>query len=410
MDPTTQSDLLNLEHRQYYPKPAAPISPVLSCASFSPDTQVSVPTLLDLPNTLQVTSGRAAIVLALEHAGITRGDQVLVPAYHCESMISPVRHVGATPVFYKINEHTLVDLQSCEALLNNKIRAIIITHYFGFPQKLDELRTFCDTHHLIMIEDCAHSLFGKYKNTTIGSFGDYAIASTMKFYPVFDGGILASAKLNLDTIMLAPPSLSFELKSTLTTIERALDYGRFGTLGKIFHILTRIKDRLWGWLKSITGQNNRASSSPSSADGGFGLDPEWINIIASKATRFIVNKGARQRIISLRKQNYKTYAAALNEIPGCHPLHPELTDTIVPLVFAVRFDNAEAIFDRLKKEAVPIWRFGEFLDPEVTKETCAISYAYSKSILQFPCHQEMLPAEINWIIEHIKSVCTNINQ
>lgn len=409
MESTTQNNPSKLEHRQYYPRAAAPVSPVLSCNSFSFKKENSVPTLLELNNILSLTSGRAAIVLALKHAGIKNGDQVLVPAYHCESMVTPIRHVGGTPVFYRIKKNTLVDIDSCQALLNSKTRAIIITHYFGFPQKLDEIKSFCKSHQLVMIEDCAHSLFGSYQGAPIGSFGDYAIASTMKFFPVFDGGILTSSTRNLETIKLETPPLAFQLKSALTTLERAISYNRLGVIGKALHVLTKLKDRLWKLVKHTKGTSGNPPSIPASAEGGFGLDPEWISIKPSKITDFIVKNGSRKRIAKLRRKYYSTYTSKLIEMPGCYPLHPVLNKNIIPLVFAVRFDKSEAIFDILKREAVPIWRFGEFLDPEITEEICPISYDYSKSILQFPCHQEMLEYEINWIIGRIKAACSEIN-
>jgi len=408
MGSAPHDEALSLNHRKSYPKPSAPVSPVLSFGSFSGESETNTPSILDLQNKLYVTSGRAAIVLALKHAGIKPDDQVLVPAYHCESMLSPVRHIGASPSFYRINQDTSVDLDSCKTMINAKTRAIIVTHYFGFPQNLKDIRSFCDNNELILIEDCAHSLFGSYNGANIGSVGDYAIASTMKFLPVFDGGILASNSRQLSQIKLKSPSLGFELKSALTTIERAISYNRLGIAGKIINLLARFKDSLWGLIKTARGKNGKNSSSPASAEGGFGLDPEWINIRASKASRFILHKCSSQRITSLRRHNYGIYAEALSDLPGCQPLH-KLTDTAIPLVFAARFDNCELIFDRLKREAVPIWRFGEFLDADVTEQTCPISYDYSKSILQFPCHQEIREEEINWITERIQAACAAIN-
>ena len=114
MGSTTQNRASTLEHRKNYPVPAAPISPVLSLQSFVGKREATIPSILDLPNKRFVTSGRAAIVLALKHAGINGYHQVLIPAYHCESMVAPVRHIGATPVFYKINSDTSVNLGSCE--------------------------------------------------------------------------------------------------------------------------------------------------------------------------------------------------------------------------------------------------------------------------------------------------------
>lgn len=407
----TEEYIEQQQYRSGYPAPAAPISPVISFDTFSRARQPdrTAHSILDISNILHTTSGRAAITLALEHIRTKPGDEILLPAYHCESMVSPVKYLGAAPKFYRINKDTLLDLNSCRELLSPKTRAIIITHYFGFPQNLGEIRSFCNQHNIVMIEDCAHAFFGKHQGVNIGSAGDYAVASTMKFFPVYDGGLLASNNHDLSGINLFPPPRAFEFKSILTTLERAITYDRLGLAGKLLGLLMQAKDCLWRQLKKIKSRNRHAANTPASADGGFGLDPQWIYIRASKATQFIIKRSNKSRIASQRRKYYNAYVDALANVPGCRPLHPELPKDVVPLIFPVYVENVETIFDNLKKNAVPIWRFGEFLDDAVTRELCPVSYDYSKSVLQFPCHQEMSSSEVEWIIDQIKRACRRTN-
>jgi hypothetical protein len=84
-----------------YPKSHIPIQPVLSLASFSRRRPRHVPSVLDAGKVRFVTSGRIAIALALQQMKIGKNDKVLVPSYHCSSMVEPVFWAGATPVFYK---------------------------------------------------------------------------------------------------------------------------------------------------------------------------------------------------------------------------------------------------------------------------------------------------------------------
>ena len=132
------------------------------------------------------SSGRVAIALALRHLGIRPGEQVLLPAYHCTAMVEPVQWASAAPVFYRIHPDTSVDLEHLQRLLTPLTRAVIVVHYFGFPQQLSSLRAFCDTHRLALIEDCAHAFFGEEAGRPLGSCGDYAIASAMKFFPIYE--------------------------------------------------------------------------------------------------------------------------------------------------------------------------------------------------------------------------------
>jgi hypothetical protein len=73
-----------------------------------------LPSLLDLPRLNYTTSGRASILLALQALGVGPGQAVLLPTYHCPSMVAPVTHLGATPVFYPIDEQGTPLLQSLQ--------------------------------------------------------------------------------------------------------------------------------------------------------------------------------------------------------------------------------------------------------------------------------------------------------
>ena len=179
------------------------MSTVLSSATFSgeqPDD--SCPSILDTGSVKFVTSGRVGIALALKHMGAGRNDKILVPAYHCSSMIEPVLWVGATPVYYRVHENASVDLADVRAKIDSATKALLVTHYFGFHQDMPAIRALCDEAGIAVIEDCAHAFFGTVAGHPPGWYGDYAIASSMKFFPVFDGGCLVSSRRGLDGIRI----------------------------------------------------------------------------------------------------------------------------------------------------------------------------------------------------------------
>lgn len=176
-----------------FPKARIPKHPVLSLATFG--RRGKVPSILEAGRSRHVSQGRMAIALALEHASIGPGDEVLVPAYHCVAMVEPVRHVGATPVFYRIGRDTSVDIGDLAARLSPASKAVVAVHYFGFPQRtLPALRALCDGRGLTLIEDCAHAFFGSQDGIPFGAMGDYAVASSWKFFPIPEGGYLVSAR------------------------------------------------------------------------------------------------------------------------------------------------------------------------------------------------------------------------
>jgi len=397
-----------MKDRRAFPAPQVPITPVLSRRALSRGNYSAYKGIWGVKNKKYVSSGRAAIALAFEDAGLTQGDEVLVPAFHCESMVTPVTYVGASPVFYPIKGDTSVMLDACEAKLSARTRAIMVTHYFGFPQKINAIRDFADRHQLLLIEDCAHAYLGGADGKPLGSYGDYAVASTMKFFPVYDGGVLASDTRSLENITLTYPGLAFELKSLITIIERAIQYGRLGWLGKLLVPLAGLKDRVWAWIKMLKGPaSSDGSVAPASSDGGFGLDTGWIHARATHLCNQIVKHSDFDEIASARRSNYSSYLEVFSDLPDTRILFSELEEQVVPLIFPLYVENSEHVFVELKQKGVPIWRFGEFLDEAVDENVCPVSIDYSKNLLQFPCHQSLSKAELEWIVRNVKEVILN---
>ena len=380
------------------------MSPVVSGSLFSRARAGTFPSILDAKQVVHITSGRVALGMALEHAGIGPGDEVLLPAYHCESMITPVRWRGAQAVFYRICPNTAIDLEDMQQKLTSATRAVVVTHFFGFAQDIITLRAFCDKHNLVMIEDCAHAFFGTKDQRTLGTVGDYAIASTMKFFAVYDGGCLASNSLDINNIRLHGPRLSLQMKCAFNIVERALNYRRLGALATGINVLLRTKDLVWRMMK---GRRNGASSpghAPSSAEGAFEFDPAWMYVRISRASRWILSLSMRQDIATPRRRNFHRLIEATRNLPGCRPLYSALPDDTVPLVFPLYVDAPDTVQLQLRRQGVPIWRFGEFLDQTVDSTVCDVSVGLSRHLFQFPCHQELREDELEWMIERIRAV------
>lgn len=388
--------------------PAIPLSPVLSGPGLrlrSPPRQA--PSILDCGERIHVTSGRAAIALALEHAGIKAGDEVLIPAFHCESMVSPVKWRGATPVFYQINADTSLNVADLEKRINSNTKAILVTHYFGFLQNMAPIADLCQRHKLLLIEDCAHAFFGSRNGTAVGGWGDYAIASTMKFFPVYDGGILASTKHALTLPKLDAPGMRFQIKSFFNTLEKAIAYQRLGVFGKAVKCVVWIKEWSWNIIKGASMVRGGAPLGPESSDGGYGLDEQWIHKTISEPSRWIIKHSDLERIVVQRRKNYTKLEEALRDINGTRALFDQLPPNTFPLVYPLYVDDPQRYFKPLKDKGVPIWRFGEYLDVQIDEHVCKNSVKLSRHVFQFPCHQELTDIEMDWMIQQIKNVLTD---
>jgi perosamine synthetase len=389
------------QQRPQFPAASAPVSPVLSFDSFFRDGAPAVASILDAGERRAVTSGRIAIALALRQMNVHAGDSVLVPSFHCASMIEPVTWSGATPVFYRINPDTSVDLDDIAAKLDGTTRVLMVTNYFGFPQDLSSIRAFCDRHGLKMLEDCAHCFLGEHKGQPVGSYGDYAIASSMKFFPIYEGGLLVSARHSLDAVALHSAGKGFEAKATLNALEDSFQYRRLGLVKALLWLPLATKDFLWGSIKKRAPAGVQPMV-PGSSEGGFSFDPAWLDKRSSIFSRWMLKLVSRPRMGALRRKNYLKIAAALDGLPGCRPLFATLPEGVYPWVFPLLTDNPQPVFNALKSQGVPIIRFGEYLWPGIDATVCANSVDLSKRVMSFSCHQELREQELDWMIVQIK--------
>ena len=330
-----------------FPKPRIPTSPVLSLTSFGSDKHQHVPSILDVGKEKFVTSGRAAIALALQQIKIGKNDKVLLPAYHCIAMVEPIIQANATPVFYKINSDTSVDLDDIQARLDGSIKLLLVVHYFGFPQNLSKIRIFCDEHNMLLLEDCAHSFFGEYDGRPLGSFGDYAIASAMKFVPIYEGGLLVSSHHSISSLHLESAGVVFEIKTTLNTLERGFEYGRLRLLQKLIYLPMWLKNFFWGHIKKRVSSED-IDFGPESSDGGFAIEEKWLNKKSSIFSQYLTKRVSQTRIVTRRRKNYIALLEALSGLPGCHPLFDRLPDEVIPYVFPLIVEEPENFLTLLK--------------------------------------------------------------
>lgn len=386
-----------------------PGAPVLSRASFGRMAAARPRSVLDAGQARLVTSGRIAIALALREMKVKAGDTVLVPAYHSPSMIPPVLACGAEPRFYRIRPDTSVDLDDIAAKLDPSVRVLMVTHYFGFPQPLAALRAFCDARGLLLLEDCAHGFFGEYQGKPFGAWGDYAIASSMKFFPIYEGGCLVSARHSLDGVQLRSPGAGFEAKVALTTLENSFAYGRLPLLAALLKLPLTGKDKLWRALKArrASGPSGTAAPAlaPSSSDSSYDFDPRWLDKRSALFSRLMLKLASHRRIGALRRRHYQALDAACAGLPGIRPLFPSLPDGVYPWVFPLLADepaHLARLCAALARAGVPYVRFGETLWPGVDAATCPVTADLSQRLVALPCHQALTAQELGWMAGQLR--------
>jgi perosamine synthetase len=397
---------------QSLPRPAIPLAPVLSLASFYRRSGRRAVTVLDAGEARLVTSGRVAIALALRELGVGADDAVLLPAYHSASMVPPVLWRGARPVFYRIEADARADLGHIAALLRSvpRVRVLVATHFFGFPQALAALRALCDAHGVALLEDCAHAYIGEHEGRPLGAWGDYAAASTMKFLPLYEGGVLVSARRPLSGARLRSAGAGFELKAAFNTFERGFAFGRLRTLQAALWLPLRVKDLAWNALKRRRPAGRpQPMLAPASSDSGFGFDPAWLDKRSSITSRLVLALSSSSRIAARRRHNYLRLLDVLAGLPGVRPLHPRLPDGVCPWLFPLLADDPDGLAQRLLAAGVPLTRFGYPLWDGVDQATCPNAAYLSRHVLGLPCHQELRADEFAWLAATVRrEVCAGV--
>ncbi len=143
-----------------------------------------------------VSSGSAALDVALKVIDIKKGDEVIIPNFTIISPAISIVKLGAKPVpvdcdLYNWN----MQINKIEGLITKKTKALIATHTYGYPVEIDKIKKICKKYKLILIEDAAEMLGHKYKGKFCGSFGDLSIFSlySNKHITTGEGGMLLTS-------------------------------------------------------------------------------------------------------------------------------------------------------------------------------------------------------------------------
>jgi len=121
-----------------------------------------------------LSSGTAALHLALRALNLKPGEEVLVPSLTFVASTNAVLYCGAKPVFVdstSLNDFN-ISVDDLERKISSKTRGIIVVHYAGFLADIDKLKKLARKFGLFIIEDSAHAIGTKYRMKIAGTFGD----------------------------------------------------------------------------------------------------------------------------------------------------------------------------------------------------------------------------------------------
>jgi perosamine synthetase len=147
-----------------------------------------------IPAALATSSGTAALHSIYYGAGIGPGDEVICCDYGFFATVAPLVHLGAHPVFVDCTSDGTICVESAAAAITGRTKAIMVTHMWGQPGRLAELRALCDRNGLLLFEDCSHAHGARFGGSVVGSFGDAAAWSLQAHKTLWagEGGVLGT--------------------------------------------------------------------------------------------------------------------------------------------------------------------------------------------------------------------------
>ncbi len=174
--------------------------------------------------------GRSALLNGLRLMNFSKNDFILIPDYLCEIVEITIKSANLKFIKYKINDDFSININNLKSKLKlKKSKALLFVNYFGFPQKIDEIKKLCKNYNLKIIEDNSHGHGGLLNNKILGTRGNFGFSSPRKVFKINSGGVLYYKN-----------KVTFNLPKYRNNINNALT----NLLNKNFHLKTFIKKNL----------------------------------------------------------------------------------------------------------------------------------------------------------------------
>lgn len=174
--PFNRSSLLG--HELEYISQAMSIGQIAGDQTYSKKCQAFLERVLGVSKAMVTTSCTHALEMCALLLDIRPGDEVIVPSFTFVSTANAFALRGARIVFADIRPDTLnLDEKQLESLITTRTRAVVPVHYAGVGCDMDAIGEIAGRHGLVIVEDNAHGLFGKFRGRWLGTFGSLASQS-----------------------------------------------------------------------------------------------------------------------------------------------------------------------------------------------------------------------------------------
>jgi perosamine synthetase len=292
-----------------------------------------------------VSSGSAALHLALLALGIGENAEVIVPSYVCTALLHAVKYVRATPVVADIEPHTYnITAQTIKKVITPKTQAVIVPHMFGLPADIKAIVALG----IPIVEDCAHSVGATVDGRYVGSFGEVSIFSfyATKMLGAGEGGMVLTD--NRELIEAVRDLRDYDEKETykvrynykMTDIQAALLESRFKKFSS--HIDKR-NELAELYTSELEGIKATMPFVPNGRKHG------WYRYVIQVEDASGFMEEMQERGIACRRPVFKPLHRYLS-VPGC-PVTDKVWERAVsiPIYPSLSVDNAKQVVTAMKE-------------------------------------------------------------
>lgn len=119
-----------------------------------------------------VSSGTAALTIALASAGVGAGDEVILPTFTFVASFESILALGAIPILVDVDDTLTLNPEAVEKAITTNTKVVMPVHICGSMANLSALKAICDKHKLLLLEDACQAIGGSYHGKPLGSYGD----------------------------------------------------------------------------------------------------------------------------------------------------------------------------------------------------------------------------------------------
>lgn len=345
----------------------------------------------DGENVRYTYKARGAIFLYLRSLRTER-KEVLIPSYHCPTMVYAIERAGFVPRYYGVREDLSIDIDSLKSTLGSNTAIVLVINYFGFSASIDAVRALSQEQGALVLEDCSHSFLQANPTKLAGGRGSASVYALWKLIPSGVGGM---ALLNVQSEPIAKPKGGISHKAWLRHIKHLAEQ-------VIASILLHSKSTEKN--KKSSGQTRWEPNLLQASMGDATLEEiyrQYPNVTEDFESRipalqkFILRHTKLDKVVDARRRNYRVLQDALHGCGRAKSLFDTLPDAVVPWCFPLRIKHRRKFDFRMRELGVPLFTFGEklhpslFADEGLSEELKSIARSLRDSILCIGIHQNL---------------------